>query len=135
MAAAAPAKASLFSASGPVIAILGGVLFVGEAEGHLDGSGTLGIHSQKDPSLTCFGEFTSSVTEGGSGELRCSDSTRASFRFVRLTLLRGHGSGSSSKGPMTFAYGLTATEAKSYLTLPPGKKLINEGAALEMVDL
>jgi len=135
MVGSAPASANLFSATGPVIAILGGELFIGEAEGHLDGSGTLGLRSQKNPGLTCVGEFTSSATQGGSGELRCSDSSRASFHFVRLTISRGHGSGSFSRGSLSFSYGLTAEEAKPYLILPQGKKLVNEGTALEMVDL
>jgi hypothetical protein len=135
MVSAGSASAGLFSATGPVIAILGGELFVGQAEGHLDGSGTLELHSQKNPGLTCLGEFTSSVTQGGSGELRCGDNTRAKFQFVRLTLSRGHGSGSFSRGPMSFSYGLTAAESMPYLILPQGKKLVNEGAALEMVDL
>jgi hypothetical protein len=135
MVIAASASAGLFSATGPVIAILGGELFVGQAEGRLDGSGTLGLHSQKNPGLTCLGTFTSSAAQGGSGELRCSDNTRASFQFVRLTISRGHGSGNFSGGPMSFSYGLTALESKPYLVLPQGKKLVNEGAALEMVDL
>ena len=57
-----PASAAgLFSATGNVIAILDGELFVGEAEGHLNGAGTLSIRSQKNPALTCAGNFTSSA--------------------------------------------------------------------------
>ena len=51
---AAPAGAGLLSATGMVIAILADDLFVGEAEGHLSGAGTLAIHSQQDPDLTCL---------------------------------------------------------------------------------
>jgi hypothetical protein len=32
-------------------------------------------------------------------------------------------------------YGLTAEEAKPYLNLPPGKKLAQTGAELDLVDL
>jgi hypothetical protein len=39
--------AELFSATGKVIAILADELFVGAAQGHLSGAGTLAIHSQK----------------------------------------------------------------------------------------
>lgn len=53
------AGAGLFSATSRVIAILADDLFVGEAEGHLSGAGTLAIHAQKDPDLTCLGQFTS----------------------------------------------------------------------------
>src|SRR4051812_18207459 len=89
--AAGSASAGLFSATGPVIAIIGGELFVGEAEGHLGGSGTLVIHAQKDPGMVCKGQFTSSSELGGSGSLQCSDGASAAFQFKRLSMLRGHG--------------------------------------------
>jgi len=132
---ATPAGAGLFSASGMVIAILAGDLFVGEAEGHLSGAGTLAVHSQKNPHLTCRGEFISSAARGGSGQMHCSDGTTATFHFQRLSMRRGHGVGSSSRGSMSFAYGLTAEEAGPYLKLPNGKKLTHNGTELELVDL
>src|SRR5258708_11707875 len=95
---APPAAAGLFSATGPVIAILAGELFVGEAEGHLSGAGTLAIHSQKNPALTCLGQFTSDAALGGSGQLQCSDGATAEFHFQRLTALRGYGGGAFSPG-------------------------------------
>jgi hypothetical protein len=130
-----PAGAGLFSATGAVIAILAGELFVGEAEGHLSGAGTLAIHSQKNPALTCAGQFTSSAERGGEGELRCSDGSVSTFRFQRLSVFRGYGAGSFSRGPMSFAYGLSAEEAGPYLKLPEGKKLKHDGKQLQLVDL
>lgn len=130
-----PAVAGLFSSTGVVIAILADELFLGEAEGHLSGAGTLAIHSQKDPGLTCLGQFTSSAELGGVGQLNCSDGTSATFHFERLTVFRGHGAGSSSRGAMSFAYGLTAEEAGPYLKLPKGKKLRHNETQLELVDL
>jgi hypothetical protein len=129
------AGAGLFSATGLVIAILAGDLFVGEAEGHLSGAGTVAIRSQKTPALTCLGQFTSGAALGGSGQMHCSDGTTATFHFQRLSVRRGHGAGSSSRGSMSFAYGLTAEEAGSYLKLPKGKKLTRNGTELELVDL
>jgi hypothetical protein len=132
---ATPAGAGLFSATRMVIAILADDLFVGAAEGHLSGAGTLAIHSQKDPALTCRGQFTSSAELGGSGQMYCSDGTSATFHFQRLSVFRGHGVGSFSRGSMSFAYGLTAEEAGPYLKLPEGKKLAHNGTKLELVDL
>jgi len=129
------AGAGLFSATGMVIAILAGDLFVGEAEGHLNGAGSLAIHSQKDPDLTCLGRFTSSAVLGGSGQIHCSDGATATFHFQRLSVLRGYGVGSFSRGSMSFAYGLTAEEAGPYLKLPEGKKLRHTGTQLKLVDL
>lgn len=132
---AAPGHAGVFSATRPVIAILDGELFVGEAEGYLNGAGTIAIHSQKNPALTCRGDFTSSAELGGSGTLRCSDGGSASFRFKRLSVYRGHGAGTTSRGSMSFAYGLSAEESAPYLELPGGKKFGDYSTKLVLVDM
>lgn len=135
LAAAAPGHAAGLSATRPVIAILDGALFVGEAEGRLDGGGTINIHSQQNPSLTCLGEFaTSAAEEGGSGTLSCSDGGNANFRIQRLTIFKGHGAGTTSRGTMSFAYGLSMAAAQPYLKLPEGKKLSANGTQLALVD-
>ncbi len=133
-AALAPAHARV-SATRPVIAILNGDLFVGQAEGYLDGGGTIAIHSQQNPALTCLGEFTTSAAaEGGSGTLSCSDGGNANFRIHRLTVFKGHGAGTTSRGTMSFAYGLSMAESQRYLILPDGKKLSTDGTQLALVD-
>jgi hypothetical protein len=131
----APVDAGALSATGKVIVILAGDLFVGVAEGHLNGAGTLSIRSKADPALTCRGQFTSSAALGGSGQLHCSDGITATFRFQRLSIFRGHGSGETTRGPMSFAYGMSVEEAGRHLKLPGGKKLIGGGEALALVDL
>jgi hypothetical protein len=132
---AMPAGAGLFSATGVVIAILADELFLGEAEGHLNGAGTLTIKSQKNPAVHCVGQFTSSAALGGSGQMHCSDGVTATFHFQRLDMFRGHGAGTSSRGSMSFAYGLSVEEAGLYLKLPHGKKLTHDGAQLALIDL
>jgi hypothetical protein len=138
LAGAAPATAGLLSSTGPVIAIMAGELFTGTAEGHLSGAGTLAIHSQARPTLTCTGQFTSSAEKGtagkGAGKLRCSDGSTATFKFQRMTMYKGHGSGRFTRGPMSFTYGLTAEEAKPYLMVPKGKKLVQHGTELALVS-
>jgi hypothetical protein len=129
------AGAGLFSATGMVIAILADDLFVGEAVGHLSGAGTLAIYSQRNPGLTCVGQFTSSAVLGGSGQMHCSDGATATFHFKRLSVFRGYGLGSFSRGSMSFAYGITAEEAGPYLKLPEGKKLTHNGTELKLVEL
>ena len=131
----APASAGWLSSTGPVIAIFGGELFLGEAEGHLDGAGTIQIHSRTNPELGCRGEFTSSAELGGVGSMRCSDGITASFQFQRLSITRGYGTGSSSRGALSFTYGLSSSESGRYLRLPPGKMLSLGDMALELVDL
>ncbi len=132
---AMPAAAGPLSATRQVIAIVAGELFVGEAEGHLNGAGTLAIHSQRNPALKCVGQFTSSAELGGAGQIQCSDGVVATIRFQRLGIFRGYGSGSLSRGSMSFAYGFTAAEAEPYLKLPEGRKLRLDGAVLTLVDL
>jgi len=132
---AALAAAGLFSATRQVIAIVAGDLFVGEAEGNVSGAGTLAIRSQSDPNLTCIGQFTSSAELGGSGQIQCSDGAFATFQFQRLSMFSGYGTGSFSRGSMSFVYGLTVEEAAPYLKLPDGKKLMLEGAGLALVNL
>jgi hypothetical protein len=129
------ARADLFSKTGPVIAIMANELFLGEAEGHLSGAGTIAIHSQRNPGLTCLGQFTSSAELGGSGQMRCSDGTTGTYRFKRLTLEKGYGAGSYGRRSMSFTYGLTAEESRPYLKLPPGKKLDHDGKTLVLVDI
>ena len=130
---AGPAGAGLLSAKGQVFAIVAGELFVGEAEGHLDGAGTLAIHSQKTPTLTCTGKFTSSAEHGGKGQMQCSNGNSATFRFKRLTLRSGHGTGTLSRGTMNFTYGLSAEEAQRYLKPPKNKQLKRDGSRLELL--
>jgi hypothetical protein len=67
--------------------------------------------------------------------MRCSDGATATFHFQRLSVFRGYGVGSFSRGSMSFAYGFTAEEAGPYLKLPEGKKLTHSGTELQLVDL
>lgn len=132
---ATPAAAGFFSSTGPVIAIFAGKLFQGEAVGNLDGSGTLRIQSSTKPDVTCSGQFTSSAELGGAGSLKCSDSSTATIKFQRLSILRGYGTGISSVGTMSFTYGLSAIDSEPYLKLPPGKALVLDGKILVLVDV
>ncbi len=131
---ASPADARLFSTTGPVIAILAGDLFLGEAEGSLGGSGTIKIQSRAKPDVSCRGRFSFSAELGGAGTLRCNDSTTATFQFQRLSLVQGYGTGRSSRGAVSFTYGLSASESEPYLTLPPDKALRLNGKDLTLVD-
>lgn len=129
------AGAGFFSSTGPVIAIFAGELFQGEAEGNLDGSGTINIRSSTKPDVTCVGQFTSSAELGGVGSLQCSDSATATIKFKRLSIFRGYGTGISSRGAMSFTYGINANDSKPYLKLPSGTALRLDGKDLMLVDI
>ena len=128
------AGAGLFSSTGPVIAILAGDLYRGEAEGQIGGSGTVWIQSRARPEMSCRGQFSYSAELGGAGNMLCSDGATATFRFQRLGLARGHGTGSSSRGPLSFTYGLSPVESGPYLKAPPGKTIRVGGKDLVLVD-
>ncbi len=130
-----PANAGVFSATGPVIAILADELFLGVAKGNLDGSGTIRIQSLTRPEVTCRGRFTSSAKLGGIGNLECSDNVTATIMFQRLSLRRGYGTGTLSRGAISFTYGLSANESEPYLKLPPGKALRQDGKNLVLEDI
>lgn len=131
---AGAAGAGLFSATGPVIAIIADELFVGEAEGHLDGSGTFQIQSRTRPGINCRGQFTHTAEFGNAGSMQCSDGATGTFQFQRLTILRGYGTGSVNRRAMSFTYGLSSVESEPYLALPRGKALRLRGKDLLLVD-
>jgi hypothetical protein len=128
-----PAQAQLFSSTGPVIAILGGELLVGEVTAHLAGWGTIALRSHSSPALTCAGEYSATDALGDAGQLRCSDGASARFEFQRLSLRRGYGAGKSNRGALSFTYGLSAEESASYLKLPAGTALSQDGSNLRLV--
>lgn len=132
---ASPAYAGFLSVTSPVIVILAGDLFLGEAERGIDGSGRIRIQSRANPDLTCHSEFPQGAEADDIGSMRCSDGVTASYQFKRLGPASGYGTGSSSRGPMSFTYGLTANAAASYLKLPAGKILRGEGLELALVNL
>ena len=132
---ASAAAQELFSKTGPVIAIMANELFLGEAVGHLSGAGTIAIHSQRNPGLTCVGKFTSSAELGGSGQMHCSNGATGTYHFKRLSMEKGYGEGNYNQRSMSFTYGLSAEESKPYLKLPTRKKLDESGKTLQLVEV
>ena len=114
------ARMGLFTAKSPVAVTIKGDIFVGWAVGDISGSGTIDIQSAIDPDNTCVGEFryTSTWSLVGKGTVSCKDGSQGQFNFKGLTNLKGFGYGNSTRGPVTFTYGMTAEEAAKYLQKP-----------------
>ena len=125
----------VLSASAPVIAIMYDDLFVGETVGYMNGTGTVDVHSALDAGKRCVGDFHYTAMHAGVAHLRCNDGADAEISFNSLTSLSGYGYGRTSRGPVSFTYGLTPEEASKYLTLPAGKKLIRKPAGPALVDM
>lgn len=126
-------RMGLFSVTLPVIAILHDDLFVGEAIGYLDRTGTIGLRSVLDPKIKCVGNFRYTGLKTGIADMHCDDGADARLLFDALGAFSGYGGGSTPKGRASFTFGLDPQEAASHLTLPPGKKLVAtfEGLRLE----
>ena len=128
------ARMGLFSATAPVVAILQDDLFLGEAVGYLDRTGTIEMKSTLNPDLKCVGSFQYSGSRTGHASVRCNDGAEAALSFNALGPLSGYGYGKSSRGPASFTYGLTAEEAAQYLTIPSGKRLIKRPEGPRLVS-
>jgi hypothetical protein len=125
----------LFSVKLPVIAILDENLFVGEAIGYLDRTGSIDLQSALEPKVKCVGTFRYTGLATGLADMKCDDGVRASLSFKGLGAFSGYGVGSTPKGPASFTFGLTPKEAVPHLILPKGKRLVegSEGLRLEAV--
>lgn len=119
----AGAEMGLFTAKAPVIAVLSDDLFTGTVVGYPDMTGTINIASTLHPDVRCIGQYKFTSAEAGVGQMTCNDGATATFQFHSLSALSGYGLGTSTRGPVSFAYGLTPDDAKQYLTLPKGKTL------------
>lgn len=134
-ASAEEVRMGLFSVSLPVIAILNDELFVGEAVGYLDRTGTIELRSVRDDRDKCAGRFRFTGLRVGVADVRCDDGVEATLTFNALGLFSGYGIGNTLRGPASFTFGLSPEEATGHLTLPRGKKLIRatDGLKLESV--
>lgn len=125
----------LTSAHAPVLAILHDDLFVGEAVGYMDRTGTIDIASALNPDIRCVGNFRYVGSKVGVASVQCNDGSEAELNFNALSMLSGYGYGKTSRGPASFTFGLTPEEAGAYLKLPARKKLVKRDKKVEMIDI
>ncbi len=123
----------LFSATAPVIAMLHDDLFTGTATGYMDRTGTIEMASTVNESLRCMGSFRYTGAKIGVGHVTCNDGTISDVQFNGLSALSGYGIGSTSRGALTFTFGLTPEEATKYLSLPKGKAIEKKDNKLKIV--
>jgi hypothetical protein len=67
--------------------------------------------------------------------MTCNDGTEARIQFNKLTNLSGYGLGTSTKGGVSFTYGLTPEEATKYLSIPTNKRLRPPSSSNEKLQL
>jgi hypothetical protein len=128
-------RPGFFSVRVPVVAILHDELFVGEAVGYVDRTGTIEVKSVVDSADRCVGTFRYTGSDTGVVQLRCHDGSEARLSFEGLGAFSGYGQGNTRRGPASFTFGLDPAEAASHLKVPPDKKLVEgaEGLRLESI--
>lgn len=129
---AAGARYGFFSASAPVIAFLKDDMFSGMAVGYIDRTGTINMQSVLDDSVSCIGQFHYTGSRIGIGTIQCNDGSSGDFQFHSLSSLSGYGLGKSSRGPLSFTFGLTPEEAQQHLIMPKGKRIIKDNAKIRL---
>ena len=129
------ASMGLFSATAPVIAILHDDLFLGEAVGYMDRTGSINMTSTVDADRKCVGQFRYTGSKTGVARVQCNDGAEGELTFNSLSVLSGYGYGRTSRGPASFTFGLTPEEASSYLKLPKGKRINKEPQGPRLVDI
>lgn len=83
---------------------------------------------------SCMGRFRYTATTYGAIDLRCNDGSSADLQMALIGETRGYGYGHTAAGLASLTFGMGPTEARAYLTTPPGKLLQESGTSsgLEM---
>lgn len=121
------------SVTAPVVAIVHDDMYVGEATGYMDRTGVIRVTSTTKPDVSCFGDFRYLAAKSGKGNMRCNDGNVAEFDFYGLSMTSGYGLGQSTKGVVSFTFGLDADEAAPYLKLPENQRLQNKEGKLTLL--
>lgn len=83
---------------------------------------------------SCVGRLRYTSTTMGSVDLRCNDGSVANLRMALIGETRGYGYGQTASGLASLTFGMTPTEARAHLTVPPNRQLIDasDGIYLEL---
>ena len=128
------ARMGLLTTTAPVVAIVAGDLYTGEAVSYIDGSGTIRLKSSLSPDRECIGVFRYESEQLGAGDIDCSWGAHTTFQFRALNTLAGYGFGRTGKNDVSFTYGMTLEQAEPYLRLPSGKKLRTQDSGPVLAD-
>ena len=120
---------SLVSTSVDAYAILNGQVLSGTVVLIPDRTGRVSFSPEKGEGLACAGGMRYTASQSGSIDLSCSDGTATSLHYTLLTETRGYAIGTNPAGPATLVFGLSPQDARAFLSVPAGKRLvIPEGA-------
>jgi hypothetical protein len=123
-----------FSSGVDAYAIVSGQLISGDVILIPDRTARLSFSAKSGPVTTCAGSMRYTASSSGTIDLRCNNGAVAQLQFTLITETRGYAYGKTDDGPVSLTFGLSATDARAFLTVPEGKKLVEaaKGGALTL---
>ena len=104
--------------------IVNGQLLAGNVTLIPDRTARLTFSADSGPVTTCAGSMRHTASNAGMIDLRCNDGAVAQLQFTLITETRGYAYGRTTDAPVSLTFGLPATDARAFLTVPEGKKLV-----------
>jgi hypothetical protein len=128
-------SAGMFAVSSNMgaIAIVNGQVLQGDVSLNIDRTGALVLKASagdKGPIGSCSGRLRFTAKNSGSMDLRCNDGTNTELTYQLLSASSGYAYGMSPDIPVSLTFGLSMTQARAFLAVPTGKKLVEAGSAL-----
>jgi hypothetical protein len=121
-----------FSTGVDAYVIVSGQLLTGDVVLIPDRTGRLTFSAKSGPVTTCAGSMRYTASNAGMIDLRCNNGAMAPLQFTLITETRGYAYGKANDGPVSLTFGLAATEARAFLTVPEGKKLVEAAKGGEL---
>ena len=123
-----------FSSSADAYVIVNGQVLSGTLVLIPDRTGRLSVSSESGPITSCSGGMRHTATHAGAIDLRCNDGSDATLEFTLITETRGYAYGKTAQGQVSLTFGIPPEEARAFLTVPEGKKLVESklSGALEL---
>jgi hypothetical protein len=114
----------LFSTKVDALAIIGEQLLQGGAVLLPDRTGTVSLEGATGPITSCSGSMRYTGTNSGAIDLRCDDGSAHSLAFTQLSDTRAYAYGAGNGLTVSLVLGLDPRDAKAYLRVPAGMKLV-----------
>jgi hypothetical protein len=105
-------------------AIVNGQVLTGTVALIPDRTARVNFSDNKSPALACVGGMHYTATGAGVIDLSCSDGAALQMRYSLITETRGYAYGSTPEGPASLVFGMPLEDARAYLTVPAGKRLV-----------
>jgi hypothetical protein len=112
--------------------IISGQLLTGDVVLIPDRTARLTFSAISGPVTTCAGTMRHTASNGGMIDLRCNNGAVAQLQFTLITETRGYAYGKTGEGPVSLTFGLPPNDARAFLTVPDGKKLVESAKGGEL---